>query len=417
MMMSRMRKGLLAGLTVVGMGALSLVGVAPALAGPLDGTEASPAEATITKDFQLPQGAATPAVTFTFAATPVDWDGNGTAGMPALNTAALSANYTAADTATPAGGVVSIKRETGNLFAGVTWPGAGVFEYRITENATVTTGLASGESITDSQAVYKLVVYVQNCQTTCSGTFVAGVGAYEITKDDGTAGDNTKIDPTPGGSGVGGTSALTFVNTYTKTGGGNPTRPADAALASISKTVAGSGAPAGAVFDFTITMNAPAVGIPATSYNAYVVDAATGAEVAAADNANGGNPITLTPGTGTVIKLKDGQKVVVPDAQVGATYTVSEAAANRFTPSLIVTEAGTAAPNVTGTENTALATAAPIVVTDSGVNAVDYTNTYSAVTPTGILTDILPYLIAGIVAVGALAALIITSARKNTTRA
>lgn len=397
----------------------ALVG-APAIAAPATGTADNPAEASIAKVLQTPDGTTLPGATFTFNVAPGTYSESTSVTPPAL--AAATVTYPGSAAISSAAGVKSAVLETGDLLAGITFPGAGYYTYTITEQQSVTPTPATGETYTFSQAEYELTVAVDACplgtEAGCNGGYyVKGAGVVKTKDDTGNViPGGPKVDPIPGGDGTTTTySGLAFVNTYVKTGGGDPTGPADTDLISISKTVTGAGAPATDTFTFDVTATAPTLTASGTTYKAYILNG--GAVVTSTHNtASGtdtyGDYLTITPGTSVSIVLGAGDQIVIPDITVGATINVNEQASSGYKPSVNVIRAGTPTTE-NGTLSNALPISSPITVTDAGANAADYTNDYSPVTPTGILLDILPYLLVGAIAVSGLAIIVMGTVRKQ----
>ncbi|MGL5514617.1 MAG: Spy0128 family protein, partial [Sporomusa sp.] len=146
---------------------------------PSTGTETSPADASIKKVLEMPEGTNVPTATFTFVLTAKSVDGNtdGTslATMPAITGPTVS--ISASDTSTTSNGVTTISKETGAFLKNVTFPHAGIYIYTVTEQSgTYATG--TGEIMTYSGASYDIEVYVDNGD---SGLYIAAVNAVVTT--------------------------------------------------------------------------------------------------------------------------------------------------------------------------------------------------------------------------------------------
>jgi len=342
-----------------------------------------------------------PDVTFNFTATKVSVDGKtgdaDKAIMPSLNGDNLTASFTAADqdANAPVNNVVSMLKETGDIFAGVSFPRAGIYVYEIGESNNTNAGIAANaahEALSYSQGAYTLTVTVAT-SAAGSGTYVASADAVVATADNPsqTAGDD--IDPTPGGDGDHYLhSQMAFTNTYVKTNGaadpGNP-KPATESSLSISKTVTGAYANRSQYFDFHIKLAVPWIvpDIP-EYYRAYVV--ADGAVVVPTNNADaslietdaGGDYIEVSTADATAFKLKHGQRLVFVDTPVGTGYDVSEADPIGYTPSYVVTADGEPGPEITGSLDTAIDTGSHLV--GESANSVDVTNARGTVVESGL---------------------------------
>ena len=416
--------------------ALSLGMAAPAFAsGPpaLDmmGTVDNPAQAALTKILQVPAGTTTPAADFTFTLGKKSLDDSTTtaslAEMPTLGPKTVSfAAADATDSNTSTANTVDLAKETGDLFAGVVWPHAGVYVYTVAETpGTYTISNSFQEQMNYSSASYDLYVYVLEDATT--GTcYVAGTSAHIVTVDgtNGTAAGE-KVDPTPGTDGTtlvqpdGNYSQMTFTNSYLKTVTTDPGNPASDSALAISKTVGGNFADTTKYFAFSVTVNNPDIVAGTAPYKAYVVDA-NGVVGNIANNVSTvsgpdstGPYIEFTPGAPLTVNLMSGQRLSFVDLYVGSTFTVTEAAAADYTPSCVLTLNGSA-NTFNGAENTALTVpGSGTALIGEGANSAAFMNTYKTVTPTGVSVDTLPFIIVIGAAVLALIGYIFAKSRKN----
>jgi len=394
---------------VLCLGSMTTVFAAP---GPISGSENAPAQAVITKALQMPDGTVTPAETFTFTFAKKDVDGDSSTGaqgtMPLITSKTVA--FTASDTGTTTASVKTVTGDTVSLFDGVTWPHAGVYTYTVTESAGSTAGM------TYSQASYDISVYVANGSTSGS-LYVEAIGTTIVLKDDGTAGSG-KTDPTTSTSVTGTYSAMVFTNSYVYT----PTDvdPTANDMLSISKTVTGTYGDKTKYFPFTVTLNKAELVPDTPVYKVYVME---GNSVAAATSANyagtistdtHGNYIGVTVGIPITINLKHGQWLSFVGLPVGTTYSVTEAAADGYTPSVSVVENGAAAVATSGSLNTALSVGSPTpVIIGANKNSAAFTNDYRDITPMGIALDNLPFILMIVLAVSALATYIIVKSRKR----
>ena len=388
------------------------------------GTEQNPAQATITKHLRLPIGTITPNATFNFVATRVSVDGRAPVAetdMPNLNPAALAVSFTPADTdpTDPPTSIMSIWRETGDLFYGVTFPHAGIFVYEIREagntNPEIDNDPNQWLSYSDG-ARYTLTVYVANTADG-TGTFVFAVGTLVTVPDNEGQTEDTKVDATPGGDDE--TyffSQMVFTNDYVRTN--TVTNPGANSTLAVSKQVAGDFASREQFFDFDITLTVPSIleNLP-VYYRAYVVE--NGAVINPQHNAEagligtdaGGSYIRISTSGPTAFRLRDGQRLAFVDTPVGTAYVVNEAAAINYTPSLIVTTNNIPGQNIPGTLSQGMSTGNQHV--GELTNQAAFTNTRDFVTPTGLNLNNLPFYGLILLAIGALITFIVIKVRRR----
>lgn len=374
-----------------------LTGMQPVLA---QTSEQNPAASALTKAFVMADGAETPGLTFDFELIPVSVDGKAaTAGnMPDIGT--KSVTFSAADNGAVTDGVKTIYKESENLFANVNWPHAGVYVYNIKETPSVKGTLGAGETITYSEAEYKVKVYVANG---ANGLYLAAVGA-ELTVTDGgegTEGSN-KVDSQPGGdpSVTGDYSKMIFTNNYMKKNGSGDPMDYNLAISKEVKSPDGDGhnfADKTMYFDFKVTATKSSANYGNNvKYRVYVMEGDT--VVTNSQNYAGtiltdaqyGDYIVLDSGTEYTVHLKHGQWLSFVDLEIGATYTVTELGRENYTPSCAQTVNGTVTDH-SAVANSDLVIAATTIT--GGDNRADFTNTYMSITPVGVSVDNLPYVI------------------------
>jgi len=416
----------------------------------LVGTEASPANAAITKSFALGQETPTPNITFTFQITRVSINENTAlvGDMPIIgnpsggNNGTVTISYTQSDVYNAGNPMHSrvnqtdyLRKETQPLFPNtIQWTRTGVYLYRITELQTTNYYISdtTRETLTLSKAQYDLQVYVA-AKTSGSGYYVWAIGAYPILNDAGTSTGSTvgnptgKVNPQPGGptggggTGVGPYSQMIFTNTYLRHGSSQPpTNPDYDHKFRIRKAIDGIGADNALYFRFEVTIRKPVISTK-TSYRVYVYDTTS---------TNPNNPLpynsimqnvqnqTLLNTSGYIampfdtpvqVMLKASQYLAFTDIDAGATYIVNELGTVDYTPSYSIYKGNNVTPvqSQTGTQSNALSTPTtpPIIVTISQTNSfidrVDFTNKYKDVIPTGIAVNDLPYIT--LVAIAAIA--------------
>ncbi|MBC5648051.1 DUF7601 domain-containing protein [Christensenella tenuis] len=374
----------------------------PALAADvIPGTPASPAEAQITKNFVMPDGLETPAITFTFNITKVSKDGNSTgpviAAMPAITAPTVS--YTAGQAATTTAGDLKTVTGTANILGSTAFTAAGVYVYRI-EEATPPT--LTGTTMTKSPAIYEMSVFVQNHPTTPGAVFVTGI-SFNATTADQTGGSTGKIDYDA--------DKVLFTNTLTKDVVVVP--PTAGGVASISKTVTGDYGDHTLYFPFSVTATNPSTGTYGTTYKVYIVEGGT--VVTDAANFSGtiltdpthGDYFEMTSGTAATVNLKHGQSIVFSDVPYGSTYQATETPAAGYTPSISVTTGGSTPQAIPGASTGAQR------ISDAGANTAAYTNAYQTVTPTGVIINNLPFILILVLAAGALVVFVVIKSRKR----
>jgi len=405
---------------------LALASLTPVLANGAAVT-GDPARAAIAKVFQMPTGTAVPDATFVFSARPVSVDGQDYdyGNMPDLNVDQI---YYPGGTATQSGDMTVYVQQTGDIFANVAWPHAGIYTYEITEDPyTYSIADPNHETITFSGAVYEITAYVQ--EDGSGNLYVSDIVDVIVTADNDTQVVNDKIDPTPDGNSVTNTgySDMTFTNTYVHTNGStdpnNPDPVNDPATLKVSKTVAGSFADRSMYFDFSMTLTPPSlVTDPPAFYRAYVVE--DGVVVTSTDNAdssllgsdNGGVYIMISTNAATSFSLRDGQTIAFIDTPVGTLYDVTELGSPDYIPTVSITSDGNLETITNATANVSLDTNIRLV--GESVNYAAFLNTHEEVTPTGLRINDVPFIVLIAVGAGALVAFVAVKARrsKNTER-
>lgn len=363
------------------------------------GTEETPATATIVKELQIPGGTTTPAATFKFTATSETTD--------APTIAEKSVTYSAADTA--ADGKLY---KTVDLFAGVTFPHAGVYEYTVVETAN-TYVAGDKEVMTYSGAEYKLTVVVKNGE---NGPYVAEIAAQQLKDDGGNAiAAETKVDPnpTPDGDGKPVNGGVRFVNTFVKGGsivkpdpenpdGPDKTDPTDA-LMTIAKNVTGDIGDKVTPFEFTVSASNPTI--------APEADQTVKARIYNADGTYG-NDITI--GTDTKVELAHGQKLVFLNLYAGATVSFKETdatAIEKYEVSAAVKNGDAAEQSYE--KETVTNTGISVTPVSEKKASATVTNNLESTSPTGVIINNLPFIMMIVVAAAGFAAYIVAKRRRS----
>jgi len=387
----------------------------------------------------MPVGTNTPAADFEFEIKAISVDGapdNGT-NMPQISSKTIS--YTSAKNGTTTGNVKSIPLESPDIFNGVTFPHAGSYVYEITEIKETNPDIDSNTDHDDlaySNGKYTLTVLVKNKTAPATGTYIHAIAAVITTQDnnDQTVGD--KVDPTPKDPETSGIySKMIFTNTYVKTNGPDdpedpdPTKPSDSTL-NVSKKVTGASGNLELYFNYTMEITVPSLVTEPKAYKAYVVDA-NGTIVSAADletlnkavvagaDKNDHSYIEFNNKQAVTFSLKHGQKLVFIDTPVGTSYEVKETKAAGYVPNVSVVYNG-GLPNATN-GGTTEATSNTVENIDHGVtaklvgeaaNSADFINDRKEVSITGLDFSDLPFIGMIVLAIGAVAAIVVSKIRK-----
>jgi hypothetical protein len=407
--------------------AMSLGGITSVFADPVaqsTGTPGSPAQAAITKILAMPVNTPTPSATFTFNIDAKNVDGvtatdaSAPTNMPAIGD--VSINIGSTDTGTVStSGIVSIPKQSGDIFSGVTFPHSGIYVYEVTEqNSGYSAG--SGETMNYSLAKYELTAFVAETTTGSGIYYIKAITSEIITPDNPGQTVDTKVDPTPGTGGSGTYSGMTFTNNYYKTGGGvNPGTDTDVPLL-VSKAAIGDLADTSYYFPFQVTVTQPAVVTGSTTYQGYIVNSAgtvvthsSNGAIAGSDGS--GSYINFVSGVTTPVKLKHGQKLALMGLHIGTQYRINELGTDLYTPSVeYVVNGGTPLPAAASNHGDPLAIGP--LFTGPNTNKAAYTNTRADISPTGINLNDLPYYVLILLAAAALAAYAVVRSRRRRAR-
>jgi len=421
------------------------LGIVPAAhAGPV--TDPSTVrEAAITKVLKVPVGTEYPAMDFNFLVAAVSFNESTTlpADMPIIGNVTISFDGAAA--AAPAeefeglvAGVETYYLESDELFGGIDWPMAGRYEYRVTELGTDYMIVDSNhEAFELSQAVYTLVVYVREYDAddaaagrippgkSIKDPYIWGIGMFRVVTDDGQP-SGYKGDPTPGGDQITSFySDMIFTNKYVKTNGApdpddpDPTDPGASTL-SVTKTVAGDLGSQVLPFNFTFTLNVPTLiaDYVLPYYKAYLVEGSnvldptdTVDDLLIGTDASGVKFVKIAPFAAMNFELTGGQKLVIINAPVGTSYSLSEAGETGYVASVRVTYNGFQGAPDTGTRGNGISLASALV--GEAANLADVTNTFDLTPPAGLTLENLPFYTLILLSLGALVVFIAMRRRKR----
>jgi len=315
----------------------------------------APAEATLKKTLDIAEGVTVPGATFNFKVEELSaLDGEGD---PTVSTGSTgftqNVTISAADAAAESGKEVALS----TIFENATFPHAGVYAYKITEDAATYTA-AENETLTINTegAEYTVIVEVKN------GTDGVEVGQILIRDKDGEK-----------------TTSAEFNNKYEKK------NTDDDKPLTISKTVAGSMGDKASKFSFTLTITKP--------------EGADDTSLTGVTGKIGDEDVTIAYGTPVTFKLKDGEELKVTGLLFGSKYQVVEAAEDATIQNYSQYETKVA---VNGTNKDGK-DSGETLLTDTTDNTVAFTNTLDSIIPTGVIINNLPYMLMVAIAVAGVA--------------
>ena len=414
-----------------------------------------PADAVITKVFQVSNGTVIPESDFVFEFTAVGIDeGTDSSKMKKLPDVTISfdRDEEPADGTFINGDTKSVVRESAYILAGVdeSWwvNGEGVYKYKISEKQSgiKLAGNAKYEEDVYSGAVYDLEIWVEKDDGVAipankGKLFVKYINVkiteyiddYYIGEDgDPTVEEGDKVDPTPGGSDEDKTvitieddfSQLIFTNSYELSNGGDGKDPEVSAL-EILKVTGGNGAVKSTLFPFDVTVKTPSIVKGSYSYIAYVMEGSenkTSAENGplAGPDPDNGNYILFPSGSKVTVNLKDGQRLVFVDLHVGADVKVVEQANDDYQPrfersfpvatGVLIGEAKApwGFPEYANNDDKAVYT-----IEGNNKNIATFTNIRTGATPTGLDVNDLPFFVLIGAALAGLAGFVAVKSRRK----
>ena len=366
--------------------------------------------AAVTKLLKMPAGTNVPAMKFEFKIEKEAFNGltSDKAYLPAIGNAEVEFKPTTPGyiTVSTSSTETSVYQESGDIFANVTWPGAGIYTYMITEipgsYPAINSGPFAPVKMDYSGAKYKVVVYVKEDDTTDPiSYYIDSILAYiEINDDSNTSSAvGAKVDVTPSNPGETDytkLSKMTFTNYYLKNNGGTDpgTDPTDISVLDITKDVTGDLGDKQKLFDFSVTVKNPAFETDANkTYKAFIKYA---------DGSVSASPILFKHNTPVPFQLKHGDTLAFIDLPAGATYNITEYSAANYIPNYTITKTGFTPDASTISTVMDLVTGDKTLADQTTANDVVITNKSTLVIPgTGIVVDNLPYIM--LIAFGAIA--------------
>ena len=366
--------------------------------------------------------------TFNFSVTPKKFNDttaeaptapivNGSA-MPSVTDTSITLQEADKDNNASTGGISVYKKQAANkIFNGVTWNAPGTYTYTVKERTSGYSNPTTGKTMTDDTTEYEVTAYVKN--DGAGGYVIENIGVVdpENTEDGG------KVSVTPDPD----TNQFKFVNVYSETAGGGGTDPTEDASLTVSKVVeATDHSDLGQYFPFFIDTTAAGTETAGTTiYKAYLIDNGTVIPMAsqnevsgvtyATDSDSNGEYIKVSAGSTLKINLKHGQSVAFMNMAVGAQYKATEDAVAHYIADIDLVVNGGTSTLIQGAVNTANDTGTQALGADT--NSAAFTNMYdedTAVTPTGIQSNDMPFLSMIVLAVAALGGYTVIRFRKKT---
>ncbi|WP_269621623.1 DUF7601 domain-containing protein [Streptococcus sp. CM6] len=351
------------------------------------------AKVAINKTLNIAQGITTPTATFKFTFKPKDGESSNHAPYQIASSTEMdkgyiperTISYTKNDSATNE----QIKKDTGDIFNGVSYDHAGEYVYTVEETPDTYTTIKDKnnqeiDAIKYDARKYEMHVIVKNKKTT--GTYIFSVYFKEIKQ-----GNSGKVEPSS-------SSEIykydLFENTYTKDGGKidpddpNPNNPDKEKFdktrksLTITKIVDGASGDRTKDFSFHVTITLPKTNKTAKEpVTSLAITHGTSSETKA------------VPENGVVdydFTLKHNETFTIDNLPAGSKYTVKETGVPGYTASASYLENGVQKAQ-TGQLNTEFSVANVLVGEKTNNNTV--TNKINDVTPTGLLLDNLPFIL------------------------
>jgi len=325
------------------------------------------------KVLSMDKNANTPAATFSFSVAPgaAVSAGTGTLAVkPGVGSPTIAdVTFTANEAGTVSGDTKTVTKQVAVNLSGCSFSEPGVYRYIITEAANNVAGVTN-----DATSTRTLDVYVQSNEN--GALEIMGYVLYEGTKTDGPSADGGQVSKSEG-----------YVNTYSTY------------FLEFGKEVKGNFGSLDQYFEFTLTLSGLASGA------VFNVDLSK----AEANTSAGTNPSTLTVGAdGTVTQkfyLHDGQYIKVLGLPNGAKYTLTENALDY-----------TSANGITAADNALQVAHTDAVSNQTGITGdvnTGFTNTKTAITPTGIANAVLTFMPALILAALAIFGIVFFSRKRK----
>lgn len=342
------------------------------------------AQVSINKVLNIAEGITTPLANFTFTFTPKNGNSNNGVPYETINAsngqiADKTINYSERDVLQP--NQTSIKKETGNIFANVTYTHAGEYVYTVAEKQNdgwraIQRGDDAIDSMTYDNRSYEMHVIVKNKQS--SGVYISSV-YFKLVSTSSTA----KVKPSEKGELY---KYDLFVNTYRKNAGKitNPNEPTPnkpkpenfnpgAKSLVIKKLVEGDSADKTKDFTFKLTFTKASTDDQGTFVGQV-----------------GSTSYTFENGKEKIITLHHDQSLVFDNLPAGTRYKLVESGSQGYKATASYNENGVIR-NQTGTASADFTQTSILVGEKTNDNTI--TNSLPNVTPTGLLIDNLPFIL------------------------
>ncbi len=342
-------------------------------------------QAFLEKEFKIDSSITNPAVDFEFDFTKVSVNEETptSTNMPAIDPWIWNSNDSG-ETTVGTDGTIYYQKALTNILP--TFTHGGVYVYTVKEKA----GSASG--VTYDTNSYTLTVYVDDAD-------LANPTVIIMDKD------SNKVDPTVSASKH---SGFLFTNSYDVK-----------SELKINKDVTGTFGDKTKQFSFTTELTGPAATpiTDATVITAKIYKGAvdTGRTAVFTFSANVATA-NYTLADDEYLFFSNTDASALP---VGTTYTVKETltATEGYVPAATIVYNGGAAVELNGSQNTTLeanlSNTSNKTTVGEGTNSATVTNTYKTVTPTGVLIDLLPFVIMILLAVGGIFLMLRSRRRKD----
>lgn len=306
-------------------------------------------------------------------------------------------------------------KTSGSLFEDVDWKSPGIYTYLIKETAgTVEFAAGSRKEIAYCYRSFRVKVYVKYLNDGAGPLGIENIVVFDATPGQG----GKKVDA----SNTVENNKFIFYNFYTQQAGGD--NPTSAAALKVSKKVSGEYASKEKYFQFNIQLTKAATEDDTHAYKAYLIDDDTG-EVIKPVLANTNNHsaamkddsdrwyLSVSNTSTFSIKLKHGQSIAFTDMAVGVTFKASENPTNNYTGSIALKvndDTVAVGPFAKGAN-----ASTGDQVLGAATNTADFTNTLdeSTISPTGITTNDIPFIVLIALAVAGLAVFVVAKSRKR----
>lgn len=354
----------------------------------------------IKKTLNIAPGVATPDEEFKFVATLVGVVDHTINPAPSPDPYAAIRTLEVGAAPMPANdGTGAVSSLTAVGLAGMTFPHAGVYTYNVTEDESAATPGMQYNIPIASKATYTMQVYVKNSDAglvVYAATVIPGTKTHIGSGDDG---DKVVVDNNLTDNG------FVFTNSYAPPVKLDITKATEGAFADLTQKFSVS-------VEITVPATTPAGTVITVSGGTFPSDATSYTFT------NAGTASVTATGS-----LKNGETMHFEGLPAGTTYKVIETGSPNYTATATVQEGGvsaTANQGTTGSNYTVtIGSRSDLVATvssDDGAtneNVTAITNTYSPINITGLITDNLPFIAIGVLAIAGFALYLLGRMRRS----